>query len=273
MTKKFYLQPDDIKRLIDDDHMCLATDRIVVDGSPVGYLYREIPSEEADSGWRFMAGDETDEYMGDANNSGVYALNTLANYDPTILELLEAPHGSVFAREPGDEVFTQLPPLGGDAHPVDEAEIEAQLEAYPDLHPRYPVVEGDYQLTAHWALTLPQPCNRRFEDGSMVLWRPGFTVHVVAWDNTTNASIAERMEQLDASVSLDATDRQDFENPDMRRVTYRLVEDGQASLNAFVVSAPAQLLASMYFDDDDGEALAKQVAESLRSVNPGEGAS
>ena len=47
---------------------CIATDRITVDGMPVGYMYREKPKEgawfeEYDSGWRFTAGDESDEYM------------------------------------------------------------------------------------------------------------------------------------------------------------------------------------------------------------------
>ena len=37
---------------------CLATDRITVDGAPVGYMYRDQPTRPEDSGWRFFAGDE-----------------------------------------------------------------------------------------------------------------------------------------------------------------------------------------------------------------------
>lgn len=81
--------------------MALATDRIIVDGLPVGYMYREEPVEEepTDSGWRFMAGDESEDYMGDPEHFGVYALNVLCNYDPEIMPHLTAPVGSAFYRD------------------------------------------------------------------------------------------------------------------------------------------------------------------------------
>lgn len=80
---------------------CLATDRITVDGMPVGYMYREEPDSETDSGWRFFAGDETDEYVNDPANLALYDINTIANYDPETVPYLTAPAGSAFAREAG----------------------------------------------------------------------------------------------------------------------------------------------------------------------------
>ena len=38
----------------------------------MGYCYREEPDGGWDSGWRFTAGDESDEYMDDPNNAGIY---------------------------------------------------------------------------------------------------------------------------------------------------------------------------------------------------------
>ena len=72
---------------------CLATDRILVDGAPVGYCYREAPCGDWDSGWRFTAGDESDEYMQNPRHSDIYTLNCVANYDSGILPILatEAP--------------------------------------------------------------------------------------------------------------------------------------------------------------------------------------
>ena len=59
---------------------CIATDRIVVDGCKVGYMYREEPDPgRPDSGWRFTAGDESDEYLDAPEHSGIYTLNTLCN--------------------------------------------------------------------------------------------------------------------------------------------------------------------------------------------------
>ena len=77
---------------------CLATDRILVDGAPVGYCYREEPCGDWDSGWRFTAGDESDEYMENPRHSDIYTLNCLANYDRDILPVLETQAPCAFAR-------------------------------------------------------------------------------------------------------------------------------------------------------------------------------
>lgn len=92
---------------------CIATDRITVDGLPVGYMYREKPDEDSpfegyDSGWRFTAGDESDEYMQKAENSGIYKLNTICQYDPDIIPLLHAPYGTAYIRDENG-VFQEEP--------------------------------------------------------------------------------------------------------------------------------------------------------------------
>jgi hypothetical protein len=102
MTKEFRLKPGDIRPVAKGYGACIATDRITVDGEPVGYMYREEAEDPVDSGWVFMAGTETQEYMDDPANSGVYDVNTVANYDPDIIQFLDAPVGSRFSRlEPG----------------------------------------------------------------------------------------------------------------------------------------------------------------------------
>ncbi|MGH8075841.1 MAG: DUF2185 domain-containing protein [Lysobacter sp.] len=97
--KKFQLAADQIKPVAMGYGSCLATDRITVDGSTVGYCYREDPDTPEDSGWRFFAGDESQEYTDDPDNLALYDVNTIANYDPDIAGLLEAPVGSTFERD------------------------------------------------------------------------------------------------------------------------------------------------------------------------------
>ena len=41
---------------------CIVTNTVAEQGEPVGFLYREAPVFENDSGWRIFSGDETDEY-------------------------------------------------------------------------------------------------------------------------------------------------------------------------------------------------------------------
>lgn len=101
--KAFAIPIEDLKTLYDGDgpQGCIATDRIVVDGCKVGWCYRREPApgdKTWDSGWRFTAGDEGEAYMDDPAHSGVYALNTICNYDPEIIPLLDSEPGTAWSR-------------------------------------------------------------------------------------------------------------------------------------------------------------------------------
>ena len=106
--KKFALRADQIGPLAEGHGGCFATDMITVEGRRVGYMYREEPDNEIDSGWRFMAGRESPEYMDEADNHAIYDVNTVAHYDPDIIPLLNAPVGSVFEREGGTGGFVAV---------------------------------------------------------------------------------------------------------------------------------------------------------------------
>jgi hypothetical protein len=107
-TRKFALRADQIKPLADNRGGCIATDMITVEGRKVGYMYREEPDNDSDSGWRFMSGRESRAYMDDAANHAVYDVNTIANYDPDIIPFLDAPIGSSFEREGGTGPFVEV---------------------------------------------------------------------------------------------------------------------------------------------------------------------
>ncbi len=79
---------------------CYATDRITVDGMKVGFMVRVQPDDaKRDSGWRFYAGDEDQNYMNDIGHADIFSLNTICNYDPDIIEYLEQPVGSAYYRD------------------------------------------------------------------------------------------------------------------------------------------------------------------------------
>ena len=71
-------------------------------------MYRESPDRHIDSGWRWMSGFESDEYMNDPDNHAVYDVNTIANYDPDVVPFLEAPIGSAFERKNGTGPFVEV---------------------------------------------------------------------------------------------------------------------------------------------------------------------
>ena len=73
---------------------CLATDRISFDGEEVGYMYREHPdtdSETPDSGWRFFAGNETDEYVNTPENIKNFSLDTICAMPGAMSEMAMTP--------------------------------------------------------------------------------------------------------------------------------------------------------------------------------------
>ena len=108
MAKTFKISGDQIRDLAPGRGACLATDRITVDGQRVRFMYREEPDNEIDSGWRFMAGHESQSYMDDPDNLAVYDINTIANYDPEIIPFLDAPPGSAFARDEASGEFEEV---------------------------------------------------------------------------------------------------------------------------------------------------------------------
>ena len=75
---------------------CFVTRRIMNDGQKIGYLYREEPDRDEDSGWRFLCGDESDEYMDDSENTSLVSLGAVLREDDAVLDLLDSPVGAAF---------------------------------------------------------------------------------------------------------------------------------------------------------------------------------
>lgn len=85
----------------------LAPKNLVDNKCKVRFMYREQPDNEQDSGWRFFSGDETDEYVNDPGNIGLYDVSTIAQIDKDIIPYLDSPIGSAFERERDNDPFVQ----------------------------------------------------------------------------------------------------------------------------------------------------------------------
>jgi hypothetical protein len=96
--KKFKISPEDLEELIPNIGACMATDKITVEGLPVGFMYREEQMDALDNGWRFFSGTENQDYVDNPNNSGIFNTNTIANYDPAIIPYLDLPEGTELER-------------------------------------------------------------------------------------------------------------------------------------------------------------------------------
>ena len=98
MIKNFKLKANEFVRLVKPMGACYATDKITVDGMKVGYMYREEPENEMHSGWFFLSGTEDQEYVDNPNNIMMYNVNTIANYDRSIIPYLDSPFGTELER-------------------------------------------------------------------------------------------------------------------------------------------------------------------------------
>jgi hypothetical protein len=114
--KRYRLAPEEIREVAPGRGACIASDMILVDGARVGYMYREPPDNDVDSGWRFFSGEESQDYANDAANFAFYDVNTVANYDPDIVPLLGAPTGSAFERDATGKFVAVPPPSDPDAN-------------------------------------------------------------------------------------------------------------------------------------------------------------
>jgi hypothetical protein len=109
--KTFFLSREQIKQLIPSNlGSCLITDRVMVDGLKIGYMYREEPDNALDSGWRFFAGDESQSYVDEPSHLGFYAVNTTANCDPDIIPYLETPAPYAFEKITGSHEYQRAEP-------------------------------------------------------------------------------------------------------------------------------------------------------------------
>ena len=109
-NRDYHVKAADMRVLLPDwegAEGCLATNRITVEGCKIGYCYREEPDGDWDSGWRFTSGDESNAYMDDPNNAGIYSLNSICNDDPDIIPLLSTAAPCAFERDESG-VFQQI---------------------------------------------------------------------------------------------------------------------------------------------------------------------
>ena len=104
-NKDFKLKAEQIIKLIEPMGGCIATDKITVNGELVDFMVRQNPINDIDSGWQFFSGSEDQDYIDDSNNSGIYDVNTIANYDKAIIPFLNLPIGTQLERIRGTDNF------------------------------------------------------------------------------------------------------------------------------------------------------------------------
>lgn len=87
----------------------IASNHVAKERRPVGYLYREAPDNDADSGWRVFSGEEDQAFTDTASNFAMYNAATILEIDPSIGPLLSAPPASAFERDESGRFVAIVP--------------------------------------------------------------------------------------------------------------------------------------------------------------------
>ena len=94
--EKFYAQSIERKKLF--QRSAIVSAKILRDGYKVGYMLRNEPHDEEDSGWQLLAGNEEDSYLNDIKNLSLVPVGYMCNLDPDILKYIDYPAGTELIR-------------------------------------------------------------------------------------------------------------------------------------------------------------------------------
>ncbi len=88
--------------MFDLSQECLITKR-ALEEEQIGYMYRQEPEKDfTDCGWRFMTGDETEEYVNEPGNIIMCRYSTVCNLEPSIRAYFYAGYGKQYVKTDED---------------------------------------------------------------------------------------------------------------------------------------------------------------------------
>ena len=139
------------------------------------------------------------------------------------------------------------------------------------LNPKFPVVSGTIKVTKEWSITLPCEFNRRFEKGSMVLWKPAFTIWVNIWENEGDKKPYDQLEPVREDKSKRAFDIVEVTDGGIYRYGYRIDEtrSDDKTVYAFygyVAGKSGYTQIAFYFDSKTDLDTAKGIWMGIREL-------
>jgi hypothetical protein len=139
---------------------------------------------------------------------------------------------------------------------------------------QFPFVIGRIALTEdqRWSIDLPRAFRLRFEDGQMVIWRPGFTIVLTVWNNDKGETKEHRLALFKQAASPDGFDRDEEQDGAFLRYSYRLDEpsddDRVPAFYGFVFGDDGHVQSSIYFDREADLELAERLLRSIKDAPP-----
>lgn len=99
---KEYMEPIKNRFIIMNQTACVSK-KIIEEDWKVGYMFRDEPINENDSGWTFSAGDEDEEFFKDPNNVALASVYEVYQLDSDIWNYIDNPVGTGLIRISSNE--------------------------------------------------------------------------------------------------------------------------------------------------------------------------
>ena len=126
----------------------LMVSKIVVEEKiKPGFMYREKRIQLYDSGWRIFTGFESEDYINNPDNTGIFNPSTILKIDPSIKNILLKGVGSVYEKLKDSSEWSKVTDFALD-------------DDYMVTH----------QVTNEWTIEINNLFERRVEENGDLLW-------------------------------------------------------------------------------------------------------
>jgi hypothetical protein len=135
----------------------------------------------------------------------------------------------------------------------------------------FPTIDGAYRLSADWEIALPGEFQRRFDDTTLVLWRPGLTARLDIRMNDRDEPKEVRVRRVQEGRPAGALDVTTETNGALIRYAFRVREAGggdvsRSTLHGVVVGNSGLVELTVSFDVESNLATAQGLWRGLREV-------
>jgi hypothetical protein len=74
----------------------------------IGYCYHDYPETNIDSGWRFLYGDEDEDYLDNPTHSEAVYPEDMLSINPALEVILSSPVNMEFEWDPDQEIYVEI---------------------------------------------------------------------------------------------------------------------------------------------------------------------
>jgi hypothetical protein len=138
----------------------------------------------------------------------------------------------------------------------------------------FPLVTGEYRMTKTWSISLPEEYRCRFEDDSLVIWRPGITMWISAWGMQDGETPASTLASIKSDTNYPPAEVLELQHPTCLCYGRFYHEtdnadgepDDRWTLTTFTIGQSGQVMMSVYFDEKSDLEKAKQLWLSIKET-------